>query len=167
MFFSLVSNNLRKTTNILFAISRRKNTTFGNNTMPDKLYKKVELEIRSSELAVLKSYGTFIKTVAEFLNLEINEIVYSRKPSLKRFTVLKSVHGHRKHLVQYEIRTHYSWLHFSKLTGSSADTVLEYVERMLPEGVALKVTRVSVEPMPDHLNLPSIKETSKRVETCL
>jgi hypothetical protein len=33
---------------------------------------------------------------------------------------------------------------FEKLTGSTADTFLEYIQRNLPEGVAMKVTKVCV-----------------------
>lgn len=40
---------------------------------PDKLYKRVELEIRSNEPAVLKSYSWFAKTSAEHLGIEIGE----------------------------------------------------------------------------------------------
>lgn len=32
---------------------------------------------------------------------------------------------------------------FKHLTGSTADILLEYIQRNLPEGVAMKVTRVS------------------------
>lgn len=34
------------------------------------------------------------------------------------------------------------FVQFKHLTGSTADTLLEYVERNLPEGVALKATKV-------------------------
>lgn len=33
-------------------------------------------------------------------------------------------------------------MNFHKLTGSTADTFLEYIQRNLPEGVAMKVTKV-------------------------
>lgn len=56
--------------------------------------------------------------------------------------MLKSAHVHKKHRVQYEIRTYYRYLDFLKLTGSTADTFLEYLQRNLPEGVAMKVTKV-------------------------
>lgn len=35
---------------------------------------------------------------------------------------------------------------FAKLTGSTADTFLEYIQRNLPEGVSMKVTKVSLIP---------------------
>lgn len=44
--------------------------------------------------------------------------------------------------MQYEIRTYYTFVQYKHLTGSTADTLLEYVERNLPEGVALKATKV-------------------------
>ena len=37
----------------------------------------------------------------------------------------------------------YLLLQFKHLTGSTADTFLEYIQRNLPEGMAMKVTRVS------------------------
>ena len=66
-----------------------------------------------------------------------------KKPVHERYTVLKSVHIYKKHRVQYEFRTYFSFVQYSRLTGSTADTLLEYVERNLPEGVALKATKVS------------------------
>ena len=59
-----------------------------------------------------------------------------------RLTLLKSIHIYKKHRVQYEIRTHFTHMNFHKLTGSTADTFLEYVQRNLPEGVSMKVTKV-------------------------
>lgn len=63
----------------------------------------------------------------------------------ERLTVLKSVHVHKKHRVQYETRTYYRFMDFAKLTGSTADTFLEYIQRNLPEGVAMKVTKVRLD----------------------
>lgn len=60
-----------------------------------------------------------------------------------RMSLLKSVHIFGKHKVQYEIRTMFRVVELLRLTGSTADTFLEYSQRMLPEGIAMKVTRVS------------------------
>ena len=60
-------------------------------------------------------------------------------------SLLKSVHIFAKHKVQYETRTYFRVLELLRLTGSTADTYLEYSQRMLPEGVAMKVTRVSLD----------------------
>ena len=37
---------------------------------------------------------------------------------------------------------------FSHLTGSTADTLLEYLQRNLPEGMAMEVTKTRVERLP-------------------
>lgn len=42
-------------------------------------------------------------------------------------------------------------MNFHKLTGSTLDTFLEYIERNLPEGVALNVTKTEIQEMPEHL----------------
>ena len=61
----------------------------------------------------------------------------------ERLSLLKSVHIFAKHKVQYETRTYFRVLELLRLTGSTADTYLEYTQRMLPEGIAMKVSRVS------------------------
>lgn len=70
--------------------------------------------------------------------------------------LLKSVHIHKKHRVQYEVRTYYRFMQFSKLTGSTLDTFLEYIERNLPEGVALKATKVELQTLPDYLKKSNV-----------
>lgn len=61
-----------------------------------------------------------------------------------RMTLLKCKTGNKKHRVQYEIRTWYRFMEFAKLTESTADTYLEYIQRNLPEGVFMKVTKVGL-----------------------
>lgn len=68
--------------------------------------------------------------------------------------LLKSVHIYKKHRVHYEIRTYFRFMHFHKLTGSTLATYLEYIERNLPEGVAMKATRVERLALPEHLRAP-------------
>ena len=53
-------------------------------------------------------------------------------------SLLKSVHIFAKHKVQYETRTYFRVLELLRLTGSTADTYLEYSQRMLPEGVSIE-----------------------------
>lgn len=77
-----------------------------------------------------------------------------RKAQHNRFVLLKSVHIYKKHRVHYEIRTYYRFLHLHKLTGSTLDTYLEYIQRNLPEGVAMKTTRVERQALPEHLCSP-------------
>ncbi|CAG9762874.1 unnamed protein product [Ceutorhynchus assimilis] len=141
-------------------ISRRASTLSHNNNatsqieapvVSDKLIKTLELEVRGNEPAVIKSFCKFAVTAGNHFGLETKSWSL-KKPVHERYTVLKSVHIYKKHRVQYETRTYYAFLQYHKLTGSTADTLLEYVERNLPEGVALKATKVEVQEMPEHLH---------------
>lgn len=119
----------------------------------DKLYKTLEIELRGNDPAVLRSFSKFAVTTGNHFNIETK--AWSNKlPEHERFTVLKSVHVNKKHRVQYEYRTYFSFLQYSKLTGSTANTLLEYIQRNLPEGVALKATKVEIQKIPEHLAPP-------------
>ncbi|CAL7943943.1 unnamed protein product [Xylocopa violacea] len=124
-------------------------TSLPNESEPDKLYKKLEIEVRGNDPAVLRSYGKFAVMAAKHLGITITRHFAPYKAIHERLTVLKSVHVHKKHRVQYETRTYYRYLDFFHLTGSTADTFLEYIQRNLPEGVAMKVTKVELQPLPD------------------
>ncbi|XP_031340631.1 28S ribosomal protein S10, mitochondrial [Photinus pyralis] len=128
-----------------------------NNTKePDKLYKLVELELRGNEPAVLKSFVKFATTAANHLNVECKSW-NMRKPIHERYTVLKAAHIYKKHRVQYETRTYYNFIQCKRLTGSTADTLLEYIERNLPEGVALKATKIEIQRLPDYFKPPEVE----------
>uniref|UniRef100_A0A2M4AY55 Small ribosomal subunit protein uS10m n=1 Tax=Anopheles triannulatus TaxID=58253 RepID=A0A2M4AY55_9DIPT len=118
---------------------------------PDKLYSRLELQMKGIDPEVMKSYATFAKTAAEHLDIEVGKHWALRKAVKDRLTLLKSVHIYKKHRVQYEVRNYYRFMHFHKLTGSTLDTFLEYIERNLPEGIALKVTKVELQELPEHL----------------
>ncbi|KAL6430258.1 hypothetical protein ACFW04_007764 [Cataglyphis niger] len=122
-----------------------------NTGIPDKLYKKIEIEVRGNDPAVLKSYGEFAVMAANHLNINVCRNTAPRKAIHERWTVLKSAHVHKKHRVQYEIRTYYRYLDFLKLTGSTADTFIEYLQRNLPEGVAMKVTKIELQKLPESI----------------
>ncbi|XP_043552701.1 probable 28S ribosomal protein S10, mitochondrial [Chiloscyllium plagiosum] len=48
-----------------------------------------------------------------------------------------------------------SYEYFIKhLTGSSANVYLEYIQRNLPEGVAMEVTKTLIEKLPEHIKEP-------------
>ncbi|XP_064108267.1 small ribosomal subunit protein uS10m-like [Macrobrachium nipponense] len=119
-------------------------------TEPDKLYSMVEVECRGHETAVLQSYLTFVSTAAGHLDVTLQEVEWPRK-HIQRWTLLKSVHIYKKHRVQYEVRTHFLIMRFVKLTGSTADTFLEYIQRNLPEGIAMKVTKHELQKLPEHV----------------
>lgn len=119
----------------------------------DKLYKILEIELRGNDPAVLKSYSKFAVTTGNHFEIATKAWTV-KKPEHERFTVLKSIHVKKKHRVQYEFRTYFSFIQFHKLTGSTANTLLEYLERNLPEGVALKATKVEIQRIPEHLVPP-------------
>lgn len=45
-------------------------------------------------------------------------------------------------------------MHFHRLTGSTLSTFLEYIQRNLPEGVAMKATKVEILELGEHLRMP-------------
>ncbi|CAK1594591.1 unnamed protein product [Parnassius mnemosyne] len=121
----------------------------------DKLYKRVELEMRGIDPAVLLSYSWFCIAAASHLGIEVTKNWALRKAEKERHTLLRCVHIYKKHRVQYEIRTYFRFIHLQRLTGSTCDTYLEYIERNLPEGCALKVTKVECQKLPEHFIPPS------------
>ena len=44
--------------------------------------------------------------------------------------------------MQYEVRTYFRHMTYERLTESTLKTFLEYIQRNVPEGVALKITKV-------------------------
>ncbi|XP_031635703.1 28S ribosomal protein S10, mitochondrial [Contarinia nasturtii] len=121
----------------------------------DKLYKRLEIELKGHDKMVLKSYVKFATTAAHHLNIEVGKSFTPRLHYNKElYVLLKSAFVHKKHRVQYEIRTYFHFIHFHRLTGSTLSTYLEYIERNLPEGVALKATKVESLPLPEHMQKP-------------
>ncbi|XP_076058974.1 mitochondrial ribosomal protein S10 [Oratosquilla oratoria] len=116
----------------------------------DRLYSLVEVECRGHDKAVLQSYLKFATTAANHLSIHIQDISWPQK-HLRRWTLLKSVHIYKKHRVQYEVRSHFAIMSFARLTSSTADTFLEYIQRNLPEGVALKITKHEIQKLPLHV----------------
>jgi len=119
--------------------------------LPDKLFKTVEVELLGYEPTVLNSYQWYILTAASHLGIEVGRVWEPKVSDKFRFSLLKSVHIFKKHQVQYEVRTYHKFFTFHKLTGSTASTYLEYIQRNIPEGVAMKVTKVEALPPPDFL----------------
>lgn len=112
--------------------------------MADKLYKQIDLELRAHEPAVLKSYSWFLGTAARELGVKVEKSWAPEEPHKERKTLLKAAYVNKKHRVQYEMRTYFHFLTLKHLTGSTADTYLEYTQRNLPEGVSMKVIRHEV-----------------------
>jgi small subunit ribosomal protein S10 len=117
----------------------------------DKLYSRLEIELKGIEPEVMRSYAWYAQRSAELLGIRVGRCYAARKSEKDRWTVLKSVHVHSKHLVSYESRTYYRFLNFHNLTQSTLETFLEYIQRNLPEGTAMKATRVELQKLPEHL----------------
>ncbi|EPB73090.1 hypothetical protein ANCCEY_07833 [Ancylostoma ceylanicum] len=65
---------------------------------------------------------------------------------------LRSKFVHKKYKLHYETRTHITKFEVRNLTGSTASTFLEYIQRNIPEGVGMRVGYVEMQPLP-----PTIK----------
>ncbi|XP_075781558.1 small ribosomal subunit protein uS10m isoform X2 [Pelodiscus sinensis] len=132
---------------------------------PDTLYKKLSVLVKGHDKTVLDSYEYFAVLAAKELGILI-EKVHEPPRKIERFTLLKSIHIFKKHRVQYEMRTHYRCLELKHLTGSTADVYLEYIQRNLPEGVAMEIKKTKLEKLPEHIQkpvwdkLPSVEETA-------
>uniref|UniRef100_A0A8C3P7K5 Small ribosomal subunit protein uS10m n=1 Tax=Chrysemys picta bellii TaxID=8478 RepID=A0A8C3P7K5_CHRPI len=132
---------------------------------PDTLYRKLSVLVKGHDKAVLDSYEYFAVLAAKELGISI-EKVHEPPKKIERFTLLKSIHIFKKHRVQYEMRTHYRCLELKHLTGSTADVYLEYIQRNLPEGVAMEIKKTKLEKLPEHIQkpiwdkLPSVEETT-------
>ncbi|XP_015790461.1 28S ribosomal protein S10, mitochondrial [Tetranychus urticae] len=117
----------------------------------DVLYKKIELKLQAHDPPVLQSYKKFVLTVSEELGIPV---VKAEEPwrHIQRRPLLKSRFIYKDHRAVYEFRTYFLNMQFKHLTGSTADTFLEYIERNLPEGVHLEVVKTALSKMPDHIN---------------
>ncbi|XP_029449154.1 28S ribosomal protein S10, mitochondrial isoform X2 [Rhinatrema bivittatum] len=120
---------------------------------PDTLFKKIAVLAKGHDRAVLDSYEYFAVLTAKELGITIGN-VYEPPRKIERLTLLKSIHIYKKHRVQYEMRTHYRCLELKHLTGSTADVYLEYIQRNLPEGVALEIKKTKLEKVPEHIKKP-------------
>ncbi|VDK73579.1 unnamed protein product [Onchocerca ochengi] len=114
----------------------------------DRLFTRVQLEYRGHDKAVLKSYTTFLKAVCNHLKLEV--------VSIKVFpyvwwiqNALRAKFAKKKNQLHYETRTHIRQFTIQNVTGSTASTFLEYIQRNIPEGVAMKVTYDEIAGLPE------------------
>ncbi|XP_013865481.1 small ribosomal subunit protein uS10m [Austrofundulus limnaeus] len=124
---------------------------------PDTLIQKVVILVKGHDRAVLDSYEFFATTAAKHLGLNISQVSEPKK-DIDRLTVLKSVHIFKIHRVQYEMRTHYRCIELRHITGCTAQVYLEYIQRNLPEGVAMAVTKTTMEKVPEHIQEPMWKD---------
>ncbi|RNA37936.1 28S ribosomal mitochondrial isoform X1 [Brachionus plicatilis] len=134
-----------------FATSKFLKSELNEKKELDDLFKKVVVEVRGHDNAVLESYKTFVQQASKELEINLNEI---REPDrfIERWTLLKSRFSNRKHMRQYEMRTYFREFEFKHLTGSTCDTLLEYIQRNLPEGVAMHVHKTKLCQLPEHFS---------------
>uniref|UniRef100_A0A3P9NBE2 Small ribosomal subunit protein uS10m n=1 Tax=Poecilia reticulata TaxID=8081 RepID=A0A3P9NBE2_POERE len=124
---------------------------------PDTLFQKVVVLVKAHDRAVLDSYEFFATMAAKELGITMGK-VFEPPKDIERLTLLKSVHIYKKHRVQYEMRTHYRSIELLHVTGCTAQVYLEYIQRNLPEGVAMEVTKTTMEKIPDHILEPMWKD---------
>ncbi|XP_069464607.1 small ribosomal subunit protein uS10m isoform X3 [Ambystoma mexicanum] len=120
---------------------------------PDTLYKQITILVKGHDKSVLDSYEYFAVLAANELGIHLHQ-VYEPPRTIERLTLLKSVHIFKKHRVQYEMRTHYRCIEMKYLTGCTADVYLEYIQRNIPEGVAMEIKKTTLEKLPEHLRKP-------------
>uniref|UniRef100_A0AC34RR76 Small ribosomal subunit protein uS10m n=1 Tax=Panagrolaimus sp. JU765 TaxID=591449 RepID=A0AC34RR76_9BILA len=106
---------------------------------PDKLFKKIELEVRGHDKAVLQSYMSFLHNACIHLNVECTPTEHLPYVRWVQW-LLRSKFVHKKYKLHYETRTHIKRCSVLNVTGSTASTLLEYLQRQVPEGVGMKVT---------------------------
>ncbi|XP_017278848.1 probable 28S ribosomal protein S10, mitochondrial [Kryptolebias marmoratus] len=124
---------------------------------PDILIQKVVILVKGHDRAVLDSYERFATVAAKELGINISKISEPRR-DIDRLTVLKSAHIYKNHRVQYEMRTHYRCIELLHITGCTAQVYLEYIQRNLPEGVAMEVRKTTMEKVPEHILEPMWKD---------
>ncbi|KAL9953203.1 hypothetical protein ACROYT_G040581 [Oculina patagonica] len=117
------------------------------------LYSLISIKYKGSDEAVLKSYTTFITLAASHLNIDISDLILL-PTSIERHTVLKSPHIYKKHRAQYEVRTHARMLQVRNVTRETADVLLEYIQRNIPEGVSMSVEQTELTSLPEFFELP-------------
>lgn len=126
------------------------------NKEHDDLYKRVVIEVRAHDRSVLDSYEKFVKLASEELLTDGARVLTEDRDKarfIERWTLLKSRFGNRKHMRQYEMRTYTREFELTYLTGSTCDTLLEYIQRNLPEGCAMHVHKTRMLALPEQLDV--------------
>ncbi|KAE9416660.1 hypothetical protein Angca_009928, partial [Angiostrongylus cantonensis] len=111
-------------------------TTPSEPPMPDKLYSSIELEYRGHDPEVLKSYTKFVEISSYFVctHLNLTRGRFQVVPYVRWIQpALRSKFVHKKYKLHYETRTHITLFEVRNLTGSTASTFLEYIQRNIPE----------------------------------
>jgi len=129
-----------------FDFAKGRKQLYYEDGVPDVLYRRLELKCLAHESALLDSYQSFVEMTTDGLRIPVQ--VEEPCRVVERKTVLRSAFVHKDIRTQYEWYTHYRLFKFVHLTGSTADTLLEYLQRNMPEGMAMEVTKTRVERLP-------------------
>lgn len=89
-----------------------------------------------------------VQNVCRQLEIESSKVRHLRYHKWIQ-NLLRSKFAHKKYQLHYEIRTHIKQMTVFNLTGSTSSAFLEYIERNIPEGVAMKVNYTEVTALPD------------------
>lgn len=81
----------------------------------------------------------YFKAVCGHLEIKIISLIVFRYVRWIQ-NALRAKFAKKKNQLHYETRTHIRQLTLGSMTGSTASTFLEYIQRNIPEGVAMKVT---------------------------
>ena len=110
-------------------------------------YRDIGLTVKAQSLMVLDSYSKFIKMAAKCLRIEVTEELYLN-PEVREWVILKSPFKYKKHMVKYRLRTHGRLFTFKKITGTTADIYIEYIQRNIPAGVSMSVKKIEIDRLP-------------------
>ncbi|KAI6194190.1 Cysteine protease [Aphelenchoides besseyi] len=119
------------------------NTAVTTTNEDDKLFSKISLENACQQLDIESS--------------DIRHLPYVRWLQW----ALRSKFAHKKNKLHYETRTYIKQMDVRNLTGSTASTFLEYIERNIPEGVAMRVGYEELAPLPDGILNAQAREATK------
>lgn len=117
--------------------------------LPDR-FAKLSIAMSCFDHAVLDSYTSFIIRAGTACNLDISGRV-PLPTKFKRYTVLKSPHIFKKARSQYESRLHRRLVQLYNISGGTAAVFLDYVLRMIPPGLDVKLTHETIETPPMEL----------------
>ncbi|CAD5215191.1 unnamed protein product [Bursaphelenchus xylophilus] len=116
----------------------------------DKLFSKIQLEVRGHDKAVLLSYTNFIKNACQNLQIETSRVRHLRYHKWIQ-PLLRAKFARKKYKLHYEIRTQIKQVDIYNVTGSTSSTFLEYAQRNIPEGVAMRVDYNEICALPEPL----------------
>ncbi|KAI6196784.1 Cysteine protease [Aphelenchoides besseyi] len=136
------------------------NTAVTTSNEDDKLFSKISLEVRGHDRAVLLSYTTFLKNACQQLEIESSDIRHLPYVRWVQWA-LRSKFAHKKNKLHYETRTYIKQMDVRNLTESTASTFLEYIERNIPEGVAMRVDYEELSSLPDGILDAQTREATK------